>query len=45
MKKTNSNIKLKKFYGDKTKGIPGASSPQFCPKNRDSGINPGINVP
>ncbi len=23
MKKTNSNIKLKKFYGDKTKGIPG----------------------
>ena len=23
MKKTNSNIKLKKFYGDKSKGLPG----------------------
>ena len=23
MKKTNSNIKLKKFYGDKKKGVPG----------------------
>ena len=23
MKKTNSNIKLKKFYGDKAKGQPG----------------------